>query len=119
LHDELKSQGRLGEFRGHHPTLGVFQELNLDVSTEELLSAERAFTYEALCAMLKSGDTVAWLTPHAAIVGEAGIANASRYSVEDGDHRFRFHADGKDIFAFAHSPGHYWRFAILLFDCWQ
>jgi hypothetical protein len=28
------------------------QELNLDVSTEELLGAEGAFTYADLCAML-------------------------------------------------------------------
>jgi hypothetical protein len=42
-------------------------ELNLDVSTEELLSAERAFTYADLYAMLGNGKTVAWLTPHAAV----------------------------------------------------
>jgi hypothetical protein len=32
-----------------------FEELNLDVSTEELLSAERAFTYADLYAMLGNG----------------------------------------------------------------
>jgi hypothetical protein len=42
-----------------------------------------------------------WLTPHAAIVGEAEIADAFRYFVEDGDHRFSFHADGKEVVALA------------------
>jgi hypothetical protein len=96
LHDILESQGRLGEpqaapahcfaltmarlfspctrLQNHlfevvralfAPEL--FQELNLDISTEELLSAERAFTYADLHAMLGDEDTVAWLTPHAAV----------------------------------------------------
>jgi hypothetical protein len=67
FHDQLESTGRLEELRGLHPTL---QELKLDVSTEELLSAERAFTYGDLHAMLGNEDTVAWLTPDAAVVRE-------------------------------------------------
>jgi hypothetical protein len=96
LRDILESQGRLEEFRRSYE---LAQELNLDVSTEEFLSAERAFTYADLYAILESGDTVAWLTPHAAIVGKAGITNAFRYF----DHRFSFNADGKDVFALTHS----------------
>jgi hypothetical protein len=60
----LESQGRLEGFRGDPELL---QEVNLDVSTEELLSAERAFTYADLYAMLGKRDTIAWLTPHAAV----------------------------------------------------
>jgi hypothetical protein len=50
LYDILENQGRLERFRDHHP-VGL-QELNLDVSIEVLLSAERAFTYADLYAML-------------------------------------------------------------------
>jgi hypothetical protein len=53
--------------RHHHEG---FRELNLDVSTQEFLSAERAFTYADLYAMLGNGETVAWLTPHAAVAHE-------------------------------------------------
>jgi hypothetical protein len=45
LYDILESQGRLRIFEGRHE---IFQELNLDVPTEELLSTERAFTYADL-----------------------------------------------------------------------
>jgi hypothetical protein len=48
------SQDRLGDCN---------YQLKLDVSTEELLSAERAFTYADVYAMLGNEDTVAWLTP--------------------------------------------------------
>jgi hypothetical protein len=58
--DIAESHGRLEEFRAR-----PLQELNLDVSIEELVSAERAFTYGDLYAMLGNEDTVAWLTPHA------------------------------------------------------
>jgi hypothetical protein len=40
---------------------GWLQELDLDVSTEELLSAERAYTYADLHAMLGRPKTVMWL----------------------------------------------------------
>jgi hypothetical protein len=65
LQDRLESQGRIGR-------PAILQELNLDVSTEELRSAERAFTYADLYAMLGNGQTIAWLTPHAAVARKGG-----------------------------------------------
>jgi hypothetical protein len=44
-----KSRGRLEAFKSRSTEL--LQEQNLDVSTEELLSSERAFTYVDLHAM--------------------------------------------------------------------
>jgi hypothetical protein len=90
--------------RFHHPEL--LQELNLNVSTEELLSAERAFTYADLYAMLGNGDTVAQLTPHAAVV--RACRTAMRYWKLLGEsYRLCFSADGKeDIMALARSPEH-------------
>jgi hypothetical protein len=41
-------------------TIETANDLILDVSTDEFLSAERAFTYADLYAMLGNGDTVAW-----------------------------------------------------------
>jgi hypothetical protein len=70
FNDLLESQGRLEELRRHYPE--PLQELNRDVSTEELLSAERAFTYADLYAMLGNRNTIAWLTPHAAVVRGVG-----------------------------------------------
>jgi hypothetical protein len=58
--DILESQGRLEELRGPRRT---FQELDLNVSTEELIIPQRAFTYADLYAMLGNEDTIAWLTP--------------------------------------------------------
>jgi hypothetical protein len=60
LYDILESQGRLQELRGNPELL---QELDLDVSTEELLSAERAFTYAELYEY-----AVLWLTHYASVV---------------------------------------------------
>jgi hypothetical protein len=51
---------------GRHPEL--LQELNLDVSIQELLSAERALTYADVYAILGNQNAVVWLTPHAFIV---------------------------------------------------
>jgi hypothetical protein len=51
LYDIVESQGRL-----LGPTRGL-QELNPDVSTEDLISAERAFTYADLYAMLGDEDS--------------------------------------------------------------
>jgi hypothetical protein len=65
LSDLLESRGR----EGHREWL---QELNLDVSTEDLISARRAFTYADLHALLENEDTVAWLTPHTAVAREDG-----------------------------------------------
>jgi hypothetical protein len=41
------------------------KELNLGAFTQELLSAERGFTYAHLYAMIASEDPVSWLTPPA------------------------------------------------------
>jgi hypothetical protein len=53
--DIVLSRGRHDVF-GRHPD--AFQELNLDVSTQELLSAERAFTYADVYAMLGNENAV-------------------------------------------------------------
>jgi hypothetical protein len=66
LHDILESQFSVEVLRYNRAER--LQELNLNVSTEELLSAERAFTYADLYAMLGNQNTFAWLTPHAAVV---------------------------------------------------
>jgi hypothetical protein len=81
------------------------QELNLDVSTEELLSAEKALTYGDLYAMLGDDDTIAWLTPHAAVARQHGNA-AIAWNQLDGLCYFCFYADGKGIIALARSAGH-------------
>jgi hypothetical protein len=52
----------------------AINELNLDISTDEFLSAGRAFTYGDLHAMLENEDTLAWLTPHAAVARDGGLA---------------------------------------------
>jgi hypothetical protein len=76
LHDSLESQGVLEEVREYDRRL--LRELNLDVSTEELLTAERAFTYADLYDIIKSGNIVAWLTPHAAFVRAGGWVSGIR-----------------------------------------
>jgi hypothetical protein len=103
LQDILESQGRLEDIRFHHPKL--LQERNLNVSTEDVLSAERAFTYAGLYATLGNEETVAWLTLHIAVVRGAG--RAMRYLEQLGEsYRFIFNADGKVIVALARSPEH-------------
>jgi hypothetical protein len=108
LHDILESQGRLHEVIDHDPD--PLQELYLDVSTEELLSAERALTFADLYATLgRAGvafGSVLWLTPHAAVVREHG--RAIRYWNQlDESCFFCFHVDGnEDIVVFARSPEH-------------
>jgi hypothetical protein len=106
--DLLETQGRLEVFRGHTEPL---QELNLEVSTEELLSAERAFTYVDLHDMSGDRSTVLWLTPHAAIVRLAAervnhfFFQLRHYWLERyRPYRFIFSADGKGVFALARSP---------------
>jgi hypothetical protein len=96
-HDIFATQSRLV-----HP--GVLQELNLDVSTEEFLSTERAFAYADLYAMLE-GDTVVWLTPHAA-VARAGRKVVNYWGELEGSCRFCFSADEKCRVALARSPEH-------------
>jgi hypothetical protein len=92
----LATQGRRG------PPPEWLQELNLDISTE-LLSAERAFTYADLYAMVGNEDTVAWLTPHAS-VARAGGRGEYFSSQLDESCRFYFSADGKQLGALARSP---------------
>ena len=58
----------LRESQGVVPPPEWLRELDLNVSTDELLSAERGFTYADLYTMLEQGDTMTWLTPHTAIV---------------------------------------------------
>jgi hypothetical protein len=102
LHDIL-SQRRLEEVR--RLNAWPLQELNLNVSTEELLSAETAFAYVDLHAMLGNEDTVAWLTPHAAVFRGGG--RAMRYwDMLHRSHRLHCSADGKDVFAVAFSYEH-------------
>jgi hypothetical protein len=78
------------------------QEVNLDESTDELLSAERAFTYADLYAMLGNGDTIAWLTPHAAVLGDGGSAMICTRFV-DADYSLKCDAYGETIWAVAGS----------------
>jgi hypothetical protein len=77
-------------------------ELNLDVSTDEFLSAERGFTYTDLRALLGNGDTIAWLTPHAVVMhpNERGVYSSGPMEQQ---YRFYFNADGEDIHALSHS----------------
>jgi hypothetical protein len=102
LHDILKSQGQLERLRRH---LEAFQELNLNVSTEEFLSAETAFTYADLHATLGNGSALVWLTPHAAVVRENWRV-ALVWEQLDVSCHFRFTVDGQDVIAFARSSEH-------------
>jgi hypothetical protein len=106
LYDLLDSQGGLEALNGHR--LNLLQELNLDVPPEELLSAERAFTYTDLFAILgRLGEenTVAWLTPYAYVVRDNERVE-SWVHLLDGSYRFCFGADDKDIFVSARSHEH-------------
>jgi hypothetical protein len=87
----LESQGRLESFRADRE---LVQELNLDVSTEELLSAETGVTYAGLYVMLENENAVVWLTPHAAVVPVDG-RTIDAWLLLDGSCRSRFGADGK------------------------
>jgi hypothetical protein len=103
--DIVESQGGLEEYEGPNPQLP--RERNLDVSTEELLSAERAFTFANLYAMLGNGDTIAWLTPHAAVVRKYGTGTAfNAWGQLDETCGFCCSVDGEDIVALARSLEH-------------
>jgi hypothetical protein len=103
LHAILDSQGLLEDVRRRHPE--SLQELNLNISTEELLSTEKAFTYADLHTMLGNEDTVAWLTPHAAVVREYG--RAMRFWKQlAASYRFCFTVDAKVIIAYARTIEH-------------
>jgi hypothetical protein len=93
------------ESRGIRPPERM-QELNLDVSTEELLSAKRAFTYSDLYAMLgRNGTAAAWLSPHAAVARGDERAVYSWFRLDE-SRRFCLSADGNEIVALARSPEH-------------
>jgi hypothetical protein len=97
------------------------RELKLDVSTEELLSAEGAFTYADLYALLgkeDSGSTFAWVTRPTVFMRANGRVLLSSFDLLS-DCTFSFIVDGKDIHAAAYPPTIYWRFAMLYFDWWQ
>jgi hypothetical protein len=97
LHDLLEGQFLTDE---------GLQELNLDVSTEELLSAERAFTFANLDGVLGNEHTAAWLTPHAAVARIGIIRMLYFWEHLPSFCYFRFSADGKEIFALARSSEH-------------
>jgi hypothetical protein len=80
-------------------------ELNLDLSAEELLSAERAFTYADLYAMLGDQEKFVWLTPYASVARDSAIGRFS-WDELDGSRHVYFNADGKYMCAFARSPEH-------------
>jgi hypothetical protein len=104
FYDILESEGRLEELIQNDPE--PLQELNLNVSTEELLSAERAFKYADLDALLGNGDTVAWLTPHATVSRDYGRAVDAWLHLDIELCSFNFNADGEDTYAFARSTEH-------------
>jgi hypothetical protein len=84
------------------------QEINLDASIDEFLSAESGFTYSDLYAMLAIEYTLARLSPHEAVaravVRDENLAKSWRQV--DGSCYFRFRADGQAIDALVRSPEH-------------
>jgi hypothetical protein len=98
MHDALESERIRGPAEG-------LQELNLDVSTEDFLSTERAFTFSELYGMLGNQYKVVWLTPHAAVMPVHGRGIRPCISL-NGSCRFCFSADGEEIVAVARSSEH-------------
>jgi hypothetical protein len=78
----------------------------MDVSTQEFLSAERAFTYADLYAKLGNRETIAWLTPHAAVGRVSDRVVYHWGHLDESSCSFCFTADGKEMFALARSPEH-------------
>jgi hypothetical protein len=105
LHDLLReNQDYLDLNIRHH--IENIKEFNLDVSTEELLSAESAFTYVDLYAMLGNGETTAWLTPDAAIARRDGPVDKCWMQLRE-PYRFLFDInDEQNMVAFSSSPEH-------------
>jgi hypothetical protein len=98
LRDILESQG----YRG--TPARRLQELNMDVSTEELLCAESGFTFADLYDVLIDGNTVTWLTPHAAVVPLFGTPLYFWGQLDESYH-FRISTDdGKVIVPLGLSP---------------
>jgi hypothetical protein len=102
FYDMLQSRGYLQKSRG---LPGGLRELNLDVSTEAFLSAERAFAYADLYAMLANENVVVWLTPYAAVMPNMG-RGIDYWKVLDGSCHIYVKADGKGMFGLARSPEH-------------
>jgi hypothetical protein len=91
------------------------KELNLNVSPQELLSAERGFTYAHLYAMVESKDTVAWLTPHAAIVRPDGRAEEyTNVLINDFCH-FVVKVDRNEIIVVSRSREHFLEICDVIF----
>jgi hypothetical protein len=103
----------LEESQGYAAPPELLQELNLDVSTGELLSAEKAFTYADLYAILGNEDTVLWLTPHAAVVRIDGRM-VDCWGYVDEPCLFYFSADGRQLVALARSPEHLLEFCDVV-----
>jgi hypothetical protein len=83
---------------------GRLQELNLDASIEELLSAESAFTYADLYAMLGNSETTVWLTPHGAVARERGMVHRSWVKLHY-TYRFSFNTnEEQNMVAWARHP---------------
>jgi hypothetical protein len=81
----------------------LLQDLILDVSTEELLSADRAFTCADLYAItLGNGDTVLWFTPDAFIMPTIGRGRLFPSRLQN-DYKFSFNINGKSTVALARS----------------
>ena len=89
IHDILQRRGR------PRPPESL-QELNLDASTERFWGDERGFTYAELYAILGNGETVAWLTPHAAI-GRIDGSAAMLFEIRSLLLSLHFHPDGEGI----------------------
>jgi hypothetical protein len=100
LRDRFRSQGFLSPKE--------LQELNLDVSTEDLLSAERAFSFAELYAMLGNLDVVAWMTPHAGVARGDDIVEQSWLKLFKvwSLRRFTFDVDGKGMHVVGTSQEH-------------
>jgi hypothetical protein len=112
----LESQGRLEERRGQN--LGNLQELTLDVSTGEFLSAEGGFTYADLYTMLGNELSVLWLTPHAAVVrGNQAWVSWGR-AMEDSFTFCFFQVEHPKLLSWL-APSVCIEFYVLFFDCWQ
>jgi hypothetical protein len=93
LHDLLESQDRLWD--NERNDFQNIKELNLNVSTEELLSDERGLAYADLLAVSQDRDTIAWMTPHTAVVDGIGRGDALLIRMQ-GMRSFYFQTDGKD-----------------------
>jgi hypothetical protein len=78
-----------------------------DLAASCTRSAERAFTYVDLYALLENEDTVARLTPHVVVAREEGGKMVYSWIQLRESCRFYFIADGKEIVASAcSSPEH-------------